>query len=67
MDVCWIVDTVAIGSLVVLDCGLGTFISFSLSLIFVVPEDEGDEDGGSNSDIGWVMDTLVVDSLIALD
>lgn len=45
LDICWMVDTVAVGSLVELDCGLGTFFSFPLSLILLVPDDEGDEDG----------------------
>jgi len=61
------VGSVAVGSLVVLDCGLGTTFSFPLSLLFLVPDDEGDEDGWSGLDIGWVLDTMVFALLITLD
>jgi len=68
LDVSWIVDTAeAVGSLVVLDCGLGTFFSFPLPLLLLVPDDEGDEDGESDLDLGWIGDSLLVESVTMLD
>ena len=55
-----------------LEAGLGTFFSFTLSWICLCPEDEGGEDGRadvdgrSDLDIGVLLN-LVVDSFTALN